>query len=101
MAKSASYSECFAALTSFFDPPHAASTATNAEKMVRFDELMGRRLRNSTRNATPERAAQIAALLAEKWPDATCELDHTNAYQLLLATLLAAHSTDKVIRTIR
>jgi endonuclease-3 len=61
---------------------------------------MGGRLRNSTRNATPERAAQIAALLAEKWPDAVCELDHTSAYQLLVATILAAQSTDKMINTI-
>ena len=39
-------------------------------------------------------------MLAEKWPDATVELDHTNAYQLLVATILAAQSTDKTINTI-
>lgn len=43
---------------------------------------------------------QIAALLAEKWPDAVCELDHQNAYQLLVATILSAQSTDKMINTI-
>ena len=43
---------------------------------------------------------QIAALLAEKWPDAYCELDHQNAYQLLVATILSAQSTDKMINTI-
>jgi endonuclease-3 len=43
---------------------------------------------------------QIAALLAEKWPDAHCELDHQNAYQLLVATILSAQSTDKMINTI-
>jgi endonuclease-3 len=42
----------------------------------------------------------VAALLAERWPDATCELDHTNAYQLVVATILSAQSTDKNINTI-
>jgi endonuclease-3 len=43
---------------------------------------------------------KIAALLAEKWPDAHCELDHANAYQLVVATILSAQSTDKMINTI-
>jgi endonuclease-3 len=61
---------------------------------------MGGRPRNSTRNATPEAAARIASLLGEKWPDAKCELDHENAYQLLVATILSAQSTDRMINTI-
>jgi endonuclease III len=40
------------------------------------------------------------ALLAEKWPDAHVELDHQNAYQLLVATILSAQSTDKIINTV-
>jgi len=43
---------------------------------------------------------QLAGLLAEKWPNARVELDHQNAYQLLVATILAAQSTDKVINTV-
>jgi endonuclease III len=65
---------------------------------------MGDRPRNSTKpnsgTATTENAAQIAALLAQKWPDAKCELDHENPYQLLVATILSAQSTDKMINTI-
>jgi endonuclease-3 len=68
---------------------------------------MGARHRNSTatprrrtKNASPEAAARIAALLAESWPDAACELDHTNAYQLVVATILSAQSTDRTINTI-
>jgi endonuclease-3 len=74
---------------------------------------MGARTRNTTpkqppraRNAdpaglaTPERAAALAARLAELWPDAVVELDHKNAYQLLVATILAAQSTDKLINTV-
>ncbi|HEX2688117.1 MAG TPA: endonuclease III [Kofleriaceae bacterium] len=44
--------------------------------------------------------AAISARLAEKWPDAVVELDHANAYQLLVATILAAQSTDKLINTV-
>jgi endonuclease III len=51
-------------------------------------------------NATPEAAAQITALLADRWPDVRVELDHASAYQLLVATILAAQSTDKMINTI-
>jgi endonuclease III len=43
---------------------------------------------------------QIAARLAEAWPDAVVELDHQNAYHLLVATILAAQSTDKLINTV-
>ena len=49
---------------------------------------------------TPAKAARIASLLADQWPDAKVELDHTNAYQLLVATILSAQSTDKTINTL-
>jgi endonuclease-3 len=69
---------------------------------------MGGRSRHSTtphprggaKRITPEHAARLAELLAEKWPDAQVELDHQNAYQLLVATILAAQSTDKLINTV-
>ena len=48
----------------------------------------------------PEQVAAISAGLAEKWPDAVVELDHANAYQLLVATILSAQSTDKMINTL-
>jgi endonuclease-3 len=32
--------------------------------------------------------------LAEEYPDAVCELDHRNAYELLAATILSAQATD-------
>jgi endonuclease-3 len=44
--------------------------------------------------------AKISELLAQQWPDAVVELDHTNAYQLLVATILSAQSTDKLINTV-
>ena len=48
----------------------------------------------------PARVATLARLLGEAWPDATCEVAHQNAFQLLVGTILAAQSTDKMINTI-
>jgi ABC-type microcin C transport system duplicated ATPase subunit YejF len=42
----------------------------------------------------------IAEKLAVRWPDARCELNHTNAYELLCATILAAQSTDRLVNTV-
>src|SRR5262245_42566626 len=68
--------------------------------MVRCRPAMGTRPRSSTKRDTPDNAEKIAALLADAWPDAVCELDHKNAYQLVVATILSAQSTDKMINTI-
>jgi endonuclease-3 len=47
------------------------------------------------RPRTPKgRAKVVAELLAEEYPDAICELDHRNAFELLAATILSAQSTD-------
>jgi len=84
--------------------------------MIRSRRHMGGRPRNSTptpsntrRNdgaktpdleATRIRTAQVSRLLAEAWPDAHVELDHQDAYQLVVATILSAQSTDKLINTV-
>lgn len=39
-------------------------------------------------------------LLAELYPDAHCELDHADALQLLVATVLSAQSTDRRVNTV-
>ncbi len=36
----------------------------------------------------------MCELLAEEYPDAVCELDHSNAFELLAATILSAQTTD-------
>ena len=40
------------------------------------------------------RLAALLGGLGTLYPDATCELDHQNAYQLLVATILSAQCTD-------
>ncbi len=44
--------------------------------------------------ATAKRAAAIEAALAVAYPDATCELEFRNPYELLVATILSAQCTD-------
>ena len=41
-----------------------------------------------------ERAVEIAARLKRMYPKAKCSLDFTNAFELLIATMLSAQSTD-------
>jgi endonuclease-3 len=67
---------------------------------------MGRH-RNSTpapsragAKTTAADAARIGSVLAQTYPDAVTELDHRNAYELLVATILSAQSTDKMINTV-
>jgi endonuclease III len=74
--------------------------------MIGCGRNMGGRARNSTRE-TPEHqersrddVAKIADVLVATYPDARIELDHRNAYELLVATILSAQSTDKMINTV-
>ena len=44
---------------------------------------------------TPKgRAREVGRRLAETYPEAVCELDHRNPFELLAATILSAQSTD-------
>jgi endonuclease-3 len=43
---------------------------------------------------SPERVQQILARLAEMYPSAKCALHHSNAWELLVATILSAQCTD-------
>jgi endonuclease-3 len=45
-------------------------------------------------SARADRARTIFGRLHEAYPDARCALDHSNAYQLLVATILSAQCTD-------
>ena len=47
------------------------------------------------RPRTPKgRAREAAARLAEEYPEAICELDHSSPFELLVATILSAQCTD-------
>jgi endonuclease III len=53
-----------------------------------------RRPPRSYKPTAPERVAEILARLDKLYPDATCALHHRSAWELVVATILSAQSTD-------
>ena len=53
-----------------------------------------------SRKPDPARVARIAKILDELYPNATVELDHTNPFQLLVATILSAQSSDRTVNAV-
>jgi endonuclease-3 len=51
--------------------------------------------------ALVRRARKIDRLLAETYPDARCELDFDNAFELLVVTVLSAQTTDRRVNGVR
>ena len=49
---------------------------------------------------TKERALAIVEILKRVYPTAHCELDYTNAFELLIATILSAQCTDKRVNLV-
>ena len=47
-----------------------------------------------------DRVVKMIELLKEQYPDARCQLDFTNAFELLIATILAAQCTDAVVNQV-
>ena len=50
--------------------------------------------------ALTRRARRMFRVLAERYPDARAELDFTDAYQLLVATVLSAQTTDVRVNSV-
>jgi endonuclease-3 len=55
---------------------------------------------DASRTALVRRARRIFRTLGDTYPDAHCELDYDNAWQLLVATVLSAQSTDRRVNTV-
>jgi endonuclease-3 len=53
-----------------------------------------------THTAKRIRARAIARALSRTYPDATCELDFASPWQLLIATILSAQCTDKMVNQV-
>jgi endonuclease-3 len=47
-----------------------------------------------------DRAAAVVETLAEEYPDAQCELDFSNPWELLVATVLSAQCTDERVNQV-
>lgn len=63
------------------------STGNKPAKAAKVKKIVGE-------GSSPKRVATILALLDDAYPLATCELNHENAFQLLIATILSAQCTD-------
>ena len=50
--------------------------------------------------AKGERVARLLSVLQKTYPDAHCELTHTNPFELLIATILSAQCTDKQVNIV-
>ena len=46
------------------------------------------------------RADEVVRILAELYPDARCALNHSNAFELLIATILSAQTTDERVNMV-
>lgn len=61
---------------------------------------MPRNVAPETRLALVRRARRINRELTQLYPDAHCELDYTDALELLVATILSAQCTDKRVNAV-
>lgn len=53
-----------------------------------------------TKSQRRERTAEIIKLLKRAHPDAKCALNHSNAFELLIATILSAQCTDERVNKV-
>jgi endonuclease-3 len=63
-------------------------------KKVGAKKTAAKKTTGAAAGTDPKRVAAILAGLDAAYPDATCELNYSNAFQLLIATILSAQCTD-------
>lgn len=64
-------------------------------------KVVGHRAAKKVETQYPaERVGAILDILQREWGHAVCELDFDNAYQLTVATILSAQSTDKLVNKV-
>lgn len=73
-------------------PRRAKASVARAPRPVKPRPGQGATLR--------QHVLEIVARLKREYPDAHCELDHRNPYELLAATILSAQSTDKRVNLV-
>jgi endonuclease-3 len=71
----------------------AAAAPKDIRKAAKSTPARGGKIKGYNPTA-PERVAEILARLNQLYPDVTCALTHNNAWELLVATILSAQSTD-------
>lgn len=66
----------------------------------RNEEMARKPVGNSGKAARAARATEVVRRLRGLYPDAGCELGHADPYQLLVATILSAQTTDKAVNQV-
>jgi endonuclease III len=80
---------------SFTASPRSAGAAKVAKKPAPASSMGARSAAPKSYNPTsPERVSEILKRLDELYPDVTCALTHKDPWELLVATILSAQSTD-------
>ena len=77
-----------------------AGAARAVEKKAAVKPARRLNVARETPAAKRPRAAAIARALAKTYPDADCELDYKSPWQLLVATILSAQCTDKMVNQV-
>lgn len=67
---------------------------TTATKKIAPEQVKLQKPPRSYKPTSPERVAEILKRLDARYPNAKCALIHKNAWELLVATILSAQSTD-------
>jgi endonuclease III len=71
-----------------------AKPAKKKAKIAKPRKAAAKKSMGAAKGTDPKRVAAILAKLDEAYPAATCELNHENAFQLLISTILSAQCTD-------
>jgi endonuclease-3 len=74
-------------------PPGKKQAPKGRKKSARIPKAASRQAK-AYNPLAPERIAEILKRLDQLYPDVTCALTHTSAWELLVATILSAQSTD-------
>lgn len=82
--------------------PRATSTKVSSDAPSRASKkqakatqgMEGQLRKGKFKKVSKEDAAEIMRLLCQKYPDADCELDYRNDFELLTAVILSAQTTD-------
>jgi len=74
--------------------PQAAALPSVPKKAVKVAAAKPGKAPKGYNPLAPERIAEILRRLEARYPGATCALHHRNAWELLVATILSAQSTD-------
>ncbi len=57
-------------------------------------------MKKDVKKMSPKRVHEVLDLLEQAYPDARCELNYKTPFQLLVATMLSAQTTDKTVNRV-